>query len=434
MKERIRTRLHHRYFWLVASAFVIYRVLLDILFWQGQSLFQHLIGEMDRVPWGVFAVSYVLHLIILFVGPITVERTSEFMYFIFLTMIYVPISSIYVMTHSDIEGYATITSAFFIYALFVENSHIRFSFPEIRIGKYYLVLYFILASFLLALISKLDVNTKFLSLLDVYTVRAQYKENTNRFVGYIISWTGNVLNPWLFARGLYKKNIILVLAGIAISYYLYSITGFKSIFFSLLFVSIVFVLIRYFQQYYQLVFIGLIDVMLMLFVVGNLFHSHLIMILTSLLARRVLMTPGILYWHYVDFMKTHSLDFFAQHMPVSFFLQSHYEKPIPYIIGEYLGDAGTHVNANIFADSVVNLGYGGIFFILALLLFLSVLADSVSHNKHKMIVYSILIMPLFSMVNTSIFTALLNHGFLFALLIIYLLPTEHHDSFSPAST
>lgn len=433
MREHIKTRLHNHYLWLVVGAFIIYRILLDMLFWQGQSLFQYMIGEMNTAPWGLYALSYVVLLILVLLGPITVKRVSEFMYFMFLTMLYIPISSVYAMTNGDAWGYIAITLAFFIYAIFVKNIDFRFSLPQIKIKRYDLILYAILASFLLALVAKFGVGFKFLSLLDVYTVRAQYKENTSRFFGYAISWLGNVLNPWLFARGLFRKNISLVLIGIIISYYLYSITGFKSVFFSLFFVFIVFVLTRYFLRFYQLVFIGLLDVMLMGFVVGNLFKSHFMMILTSLFARRVLMTPGLLYWRYVEFMKTHPLDYFAQHLPISFFLHSHYEKSIPYMIGEYTGNAGTHVNASVFADAVVNLGYGGVFLILALLLFFSILADAVSYNKYRAVVYSILIMPIFAMVNSSIFTASLNHGFLFALLIIYLLPQKQHESIPHAT-
>ncbi len=434
MGDHIKARLYNRYLWLVVGAFIIYRILLDILFWQGQSLFQYLIGKMNVVPCSLFAISYAMLLAILLAGPIRVERASEFMYFIFLTMLYIPISSVYAMTNGDAWGYVAITLAFFIYAIFVKNIDFRFSLPQIKIKRYYLLLYAILAALLLALVAKFGMGFKFLSLLDVYTVRAQYKENASRFIGYAISWLGNVLNPWLFARGLFRKNISLVLIGIIISYYLYSITGFKSVFFSLFFVFIVFVLTRYFLRFYQLAFVGLLDVMLMGFVMGNLFKSHFMMILTSLFARRVLMTPGLLYWRYIDFMKTHPLDYFAQHLPISFFLQSHYEKSIPYMIGEYTGNVGTHVNASVFADSIVNLGYWGIFLILVFLLFFSVLADIVSYNKHREIVYSILIMPIFAMVNSSIFTALLNHGFLFALLIIYLLPTEQHESIPPTTT
>ena len=428
MMQFVWQRLRRWQVWGVLGMLFLYRVLLDVMYWQGNRLFASYLEDVHMAPWGLFILSYLLMAAIVLLGPGTLERPSQYMFFIFLVLVYVPVTSVFGMITADVWGWLLLTAGFFVYALFVDRGWVRFRLPSVQPRYADAGLLALLLLFLGLLLMKFGLKGNLPSLLRIYDVRAEYKEKSARWSRYLVSWTMNVLAPWALLRGMEKRSVLLALLALAAEIYIYMIAGFKTALFAPLFVGIVYLLVAKYLRLFQMLFLGAVNTMFLVLVVGNMFHLRPFRIASSIFAVRMFVTPGVLFWRYVTFAQENALDFFAQHFPFELFLESHYARPLPYVIAEYFGFSGVYSNANLFADAIVNLGYWGIPVMAGLVLALSVIVDAVAYGKSRAMVYALLSMPLFAMVNTSFLTALLSHGFLFALLVIYLLPQQHNNA------
>jgi len=97
-----------------------------------------------------------------------------------------------------------------------------------------------------------------------------------------------------------------------------------------------------------------------------------------------------------------------------------------FLIGKlYFGSEATSANANIWADGIANLGLiGPVVMSLVAAAFLW-FVDALSKGKGPFAMLGVAI-PTFAFVNSAFFTSLFTHGFLWALIFIWLVPRRFY--------
>jgi hypothetical protein len=90
----------------------------------------------------------------------------------------------------------------------------------------------------------------------------------------------------------------------------------------------------------------------------------------------------------------------------------------------YFNRPECNANNGIYADAYMNFGFIGFVLWAFLLSILLKLFDSLSKNKKLELCIAVSIIPLIALVDTAFLTALLTHGLLLPLIILYLLPKE----------
>ncbi len=265
----------------------------------------------------------------------------------------------------------------------------------------------------------------FVSLEDIYSVRAQYKNTLDQapgIVAYAIVWQAWVINPFVMAIGLTSRRPSWVLAGAAGQYAIYSIAGFRSMLFSAAFLLYIFWLTRStkafgarFAATWTAVFAG--AGALQLFGYG--------LVPVSLVGDRLTAIPGLLTGYYYEFFSSHPKAHLG-HSIFSSFVTYPYALEPPYLIGNTYFH-GMDANANIWADAYANFGYSGIICFTLLFAIVLLLYDSAAAGRDMRLAVLVIVLPALALANGGLLTTLLSNGMGLAILLVYLAPPMSHE-------
>lgn len=357
--------------------------------------------------------------------PNHIRRPSQVAYWLLYIILFVPCSIIPLYSLNGDSYNIVLTNLTFLAAFLLLGSIYRvplLNIKRIQLNQFYfsIVLLFLSALFNALVVWSYGFNFKLAALLDVYELREQYVSSGNRFVFYALAWQGNVINPFLMASGLiYRKwpNLILGIFG---QLFLFSVTGSKSILMSsLLIIALLAALKAKGQKFGVKMIIGAGTVIAIataidIFTKGVWF--------TSLIVRRLIVTPGLLTGYYIDFFSNNP-KLFLSHSIFSAFVDYPYDIKYTYLIGaKYIGNISTSANANFLADGYANFGFFGIFVFTLLLGFILWTFDSLGKTSDLRLISLILGIPCISLSNSAILTSILTHGIGLALVLTYFLP------------
>jgi O-antigen polymerase len=254
------------------------------------------------------------------------------------------------------------------------------------------------------------------NLADVYTTRLQSNTvfEAAFAISYVVPWAGNAINPMLMALGMARRRVDLVVLGLAGQVLIYSVTGYKNVFFSIAIVPLVYLTISIARRSFGL----LVPAAGAAIVVGSALAGELALAL----ARRVFATPGQVGWYYFEYFSDHP----AYHLSHSFLRwlgPSTYNIPPPEVIGSvYFPGRGTNANANIWADAFANFGFAGIIgFTLVLGLVLWV-TDALGHGRDLRIAGPLLAIAGLTLSDSALFTTILTNGLALSCVLIALMP------------
>ncbi len=414
---------------LLVIELLIFKVLIEFIYvYQIVPHYSYMGFIYSGFDWGKVIVSYAAVLWAGFFLPRRSDSVSRIFFSYAFVFLFVPIASLFWLV--DWVSF----SAFLVAWLFFGGAAVALNFrfktlfvsdvlPDRDLFLLILVIFSILT--LLFFVAKFGGNLKALSLLKVYSARTAYKEQTDRILGYLVNWQGNVINPYFFVLGIVSGNLLFTLFAIIFQYYIFTFTGFRSIFFSFLFVLWFLAGLRFYKESFvrfilessSLFFIMLI----ILYKIAPVYGTYA----SSIGVRRTFYMPALVYYQYFDFFEKNPKDHFSRNFPFKLFYSSQYEEPIPYLMGKkYYGKKETHVNGNIIADAFANFGYAGVFVVWFLFMLILKFMDDFTRYKSLPLMISLFAMPFFSLTNMSFITVLITHGLLLALILAYFHPTK----------
>jgi len=364
--------------------------------------------------------------------PIKLERPSQILYWVLYLLVLVPTCLVAIRALEDQSSGPILLAAclVMVFALTGLVYHLPLlPLPQVHLENYEFGVILILLSttFYAFLVSTFGFKFHFVSLQDIYSVRAQYENTLNRaptLVAYAISWQAWVINPFVIAMGLRWRRLSWILIGVSAQFTIYSITGFRSMFFSA----------------------GLLLYLLWTMRFGTTFGTRLVSTWTAIFAgagalqffgyaltpaalvnMRMTALPGLLTGYYYDFFSSHP---HAQlgHSIFKSLVDYPYAVQPPYLIAfTYFHDAAMESNANLWADAYANFGYVGIIIFSLLLAVVLWLYDSMALGRDKRLAGLAIGLPAFALANGGLLTSLLTNGIALAMLLTYLMPPASDD-------
>jgi hypothetical protein len=258
---------------------------------------------------------------------------------------------------------------------------------------------------------------------DVYDVREDYSSALaagTGVLGYLLTAQANVINPAVILRGLAERRWLIVAGGVIGQIVLYSSTGFKSVILSIPAVLLCHLAFRHGRQIRGWILIAGAVMLIMVSLLVDAILDSLVM--TSLFARRFLLTPGFLMSAYLSFFSNNDKALLG-HSVLEGVTPYPYQFPPPRVIGAWVtGSPDIAMNANYLADGFANFGWLGAAAASVLLALYLRIADRVSIGLPTAMSAGILLMPAITLANSALLTAFLTHGLIVALLVLGLMP------------
>ncbi len=266
-------------------------------------------------------------------------------------------------------------------------------------------------------ISAMGLSSISLDFSTVYERRAAFK-SSGVAGSYLMTWSGNAIFPCSIAYFLYRKKYLNVLAAACSAGFIFAVSGMKSILFGSIMVFAVYILLHVKQKMSIIAFLFVLAV----FVTMVCFYVFEEIIPFSYVVRRLAYIPAK--------VSNQHFDFFKQEGPIQLG-NSIFSSVIPYpyesdpadIIGSlYYISGETHANSGVFADGFTNFGYFGAFLWTVIFAFMMKLQDIVSVDKPIYVTAGCFALYITIFTNSALFTSIMTHGFLVALILVAIIP------------
>jgi hypothetical protein len=365
--------------------------------------------------------------IILFVCGLTIkhkiEKPSDFFILFIFSMLVIPLLSIYSLQDKSREFlYMVIIS---IYVIKIVSKVPQIKLPLLKHGDKIALIISIVTG--IVLFGWIIVNGGFsylnFNLANVYDFRGTVSEMI--FPGklsYAKTSFGKILNPVLIAYYLWKRNKKMIITTIAVQVLFFGITAHKAmLFYPLL---IVFAFLFGEKKYFgQMIPFGLFGVTFLSSIYYSITNN---IILASLFVRRVLFVTVDNHYRYYDTFKKLGFLYFSNRSWFPKIIEYPLNYPVPQVISKiYYGHINTWVNTGFLATGYINFGFVGmlVYAIIVGLIFRYI--DYLAKNCLPLwFCIAIMIVPIFSLLSADLPTALLTHGILLAMLMLWLISSS----------
>ena len=261
-----------------------------------------------------------------------------------------------------------------------------------------------------------------LGLIDPYEMRLRFREveavRTGGMVAYALRWQGHVVGPALVWTSLSRRSWGGLSVALLGQYTIYAVSGIRQVAVGTALVLGYWLYTRLRREHavtFATPLFALCGVMALAWVTDLLTDT---VTSTSLAVRRLLATPGLLSWHYIDYFSGRPKLNYADSF-LSAWVESPYGDRVPFLIGRLMyGESTVSANANIWADGFANLGFAGV--VLASVGCFAV-AGSIDLLAYKSratgVAVAMVLTPAISLANTALGSAMLTHGLLVAVLL-----------------
>jgi len=410
---------------------LLFKIILDKYYEVYGPLFGYLglkfLPQEESIVMGV----YFLLIFIAFILPLNHKKPSNvFLLFLFL-MSYVPVAVIYSYDKSaSLFGFLAYT--FFMIGLSlldkIKIKSLKFKNKTLSTKSFNWMLFGLISISIVILVSHYGIKLNVKSYDDIYDVRANFKELTqkSRLLAFSFGWMSNVFTIVLLTISVVKKRWILALTAVLLQLYLFNLGGNKSIFMLPIFLVFIIFSIKVFKEYMPLfVLLSFLILTYGLYFYDFVINDHFSTV-SSILIRRNFFVPANLYYYYLEFFETQPHDFFAKSFPFSLFMESNYISDVPEIIGAEYIRKGTHANGNFLADLFYNYSWIGYFIGFTVISIYFKIVDSIVKNKNHLIIVPIATVPVISLMNSGLIVNLISFGLVMITIILILYPTEKH--------
>ena len=260
------------------------------------------------------------------------------------------------------------------------------------------------------------------SIDDVYGVRAmlQSEKSGDPALEYSVSWLAGFINAALIARGVWCRRWLWLLAGALGELYLYDIDGDKTALLSPAALIPAYFLLRRYRPAGPAVLLAAPVLSAASMLVDRVFLHDTE--LTSLIARRVFITPGLVSTGYVAVFS--NIDKAKLGHSVLWWL---YPYPYPVepadLVGALFFDRpDTHANASLLADGYANFGYPGMVAACLILVLLLWAIDDASRGLPRGFSCLLFLLPALTLAESGVLTSILTGGILLAIVFCALAP------------
>jgi O-antigen polymerase len=390
-------------------------------------------GFRSRASAARAAAGWVLALLPSFWMPIRLTRPSQVVYWVLYSLILIPACLVPIYALEDQSSGPILLAVCLVASFGLTGLIYRFPLlpvPRVQLQSYeFWTLVALLSTISYALlVSSFGFHLNYVSLQDIYVVRAEYQDTLNHaspLVAYAITWQMYVVNPLVMAKGLTSRRWLWALVALAGQYIIYSITGFRSVFFSALFLLYLLWAMREdkpfgtrFASSWGGIFAG----------AAGLQYLGYAMSPEALIGVRMTALPGLLTGYYYEFFSSHPQAHLGHSILKSLVAYPYAVEP-PYIIAyTYFHSAIMESNANLWADAFANFGYAGIVGSTLLVAVVLWLYDSLAFGRDRRVVALAIALPAFALANTGLLTTMLTHGFGLAMLLVYLMPPQESEA------
>jgi hypothetical protein len=360
--------------------------------------------------------------------PIQLRRPSALVYWLLYLLVIVPVCLVPIYSLQDQSNgplwMATCVVGMFAVIRFIYKLPLL-ELPRVHLQHYEFLVVLMLLSFVFyaLMVMSFGLHFHYVPLERVYSIRAQFKEILNqgsRLTAYAIGWQMYVINPLLMASGMITRRTFPAVAGFAGQLAIYSISGFRDVLFSSVFLLYLLWTMRsdkLFGVRLASTWVAIISA------AGALEFFHISRTLAGLVGERMTAGPGLLTGYYYEFFSSHPKALLGQSIFFNSWVQYPYALGPAELIGyTYFRDSSMSANANLWADAYANFGYVGIVSFTILLAAMLWLYDSIAVGRDKRLCALVMALPAFALANSGLLTSLVTHGIGLAMLIVYLMP------------
>lgn len=411
---------------------VVYMIALHISYVQFISpAFAYMKFTYQPVSLAHMFVSWIIVVAPSFWMPVSFGRPSHFVYWLLYICVVIPIGMVPMYVASENLDQVLI----FVFSVTLSHSVLAliYKVPLLHITRTKARNFQVIAGLLTLtvvvfalIVHTYGLQTRWVSLWDVYDVRADHTSKTTRWMAYLVSWQANVVNILLMAYGLVKKKWMLLLLGVFGQLYLYTTAAYKSILYSVVLVVAILLLtkVRWRNMAVTMVWVAL-AVIVTACAVDIMTESILA---SALITRRIFVVPGLLGWFYFDFF-SHNPKLMLSHSVLSPLVSYPYTYTPASTIGlHYFGSSEASANAGVWADAFANFGYIGIIIFTFALGMVMWIYDSLANRVDWRLAVVMLGVPAFTLTNSSLLTTLLTHGLGVVMIALYFVPATPREA------
>ncbi|WP_343985250.1 hypothetical protein [Kangiella japonica] len=382
-----------------------------------------------------YAASLFLTFLFVFTLSAKLRKFSDFVFLMFYLSVLIPLLSIWGLDPSlESKALIYVLFGYLVSYLIVNLKSIKpISFPYFKnselvtisvclIAVLYLVLWYVLSGAIF--------NMNF-DMGRVYEFRDENSATTNiGILAYLNVWTYKVFNIFAMSYFLLKRRYFVFCCLFLVQILFFGVSAHKAVFF---FPFLVLFSYFYFRKRNSLLFIPFAFSLtcLFAFMLTTVFDSNLI---TSIMVRRLFYVPASTTFTYFEFADNFGHIYWSNSILTSV-LEYQYDKPITYVIGDYIlgaRSAQSYLGANngFLSSGYLHAGFIGVLFYSLIFGYILKIFDSLAKNGVPIwISISLTIIPFRDLVISSdLFTSLLTHGLLISMFILILFRNKKYIS------
>lgn len=407
----------------MALAVVIFKLVLDISYWLAVSPVYAYSGFTVEPGAGRIVESYLLAIVLGLLLPPNMQRVSQFLVWMLGVSALVPMLSYYSL-HSGSRQYLYAAAlSFLLVRICITAPPLKVK--ALRRASRAFIWVMVIADFFVALsmLGRGGLSHFNLDFSQVYVHRREVEAliGTGMFA-YLNTWAFKVINPALIAWALWRRRnlALVILLGLQVVYF--GVSSHKSVLFSPLLIAAV-----YFVGTRGVSHTVLTWCLSLAVAVSSFWTVQLGWIWPlSLFVRRLFFVPAQLNFAYYELFSSIGHVNLSNGM-LGAWLRYPFSYPPQALVSSYVwGHYNTWANTGFLGTSYMHLGYVGMFLFSGVVGGLFLAVDSLVRNGvPAWLGLSVVVVPFHSLILSSdLSTALLTHGLLLALAVLYALSSE----------
>lgn len=405
---------------------LLFRIVLDVsyVFYLSPNFEWHILMPMPiQFTIDRYLLSYVFLLLPAFIISHDKRDFSGIFFLIAMMFIYIPMTSVFgIDSGRPIIGMIAALIAVITALFFSKLEIFQMRLPKVRYGasaSVILSLIFIAYFVAFTVVTRATENIS-LDLTQIYTFRQINADILDQGIfSYLNLWAQKVFNPLLFAIGLYKKNKFLIFITLTIQLYFFAVTQHR------VHLAIPILIYMIMQLYIRRLSIaGLVSsasvVLLAVLFVSMVYDFDQ---LPAITIRRAFFVAGSATFEWISYFSDQPKVYWTDNFLSGSVFSQYNEESLPHYVGYYIS-AGRAVsfNVGIIGAGFAQAGLLGVFLYAAVLGLIVQLVNAMIRNGlPTFMAAALLAQPIrAAWADNDLFSALLSHGILIGLFVLWL--------------